>query len=102
MTFLLQKDLDAIHYSLFVCKVDQLYIQGMWKCVTPGLCLQHQDFETMMVITWHLRPYWNQLCLLGHTMLSAHLGKKCFTPHTTNLKSLYFSPAVCQIKVFHF
>lgn len=59
LTLLLQKHLDAIHYSLLVFSVDQLYIQGPCKCVTPGLHSHHQDSETMIVITCHLRSCWN-------------------------------------------
>lgn len=106
LTFLLQKHLKAVHYSLLVCNVDQLYIQGPCRCVTPGLQFGTPGFSNHDGD----RPSFEALLesalspgkRLGHTMLSAHLGKKCFISHTTNLRSLHFSPAMCQIKIFHF
>lgn len=64
---------------------------------TPGFLNRdgdHLSFEAL------LEPALSSSRRLGHTMLSAHLGKKCFTSPTTDLKSLHFSPAVCQIKIF--
>lgn len=106
LILLLQQHLDAIHYfCLFVCHLDQLFVQGMCKCVTPGLHLQHWDFENLMVIMsfgLQLSSALSSNRRTGHTMLSVHLGEKWFTSPTTNLKNLHFSSAVCQTKIYHF
>lgn len=64
LILLLQQHLDTINDSyLLVCHVDQLLVQGLCKCVTPGLHLQHWKFGNMIVIMYDLGSSWHNFSL---------------------------------------